>query len=141
MMASALKAKLTGGSTSSDADLHEEQEKYRLLVTAGPSYDEKTHKIVHVNSEVSTVIENEFLTAKINVRVLDFRGLPDSSPSTSDYFSDPMHAKDRYSVGFSFVPKQDIASVDAVWGNDLDHPVRQADLPTHYSKYCMLTGP
>ncbi|SMQ48901.1 unnamed protein product [Zymoseptoria tritici ST99CH_3D7] len=124
-MASAIKAKLTGGSAANDADLQEERDKYRLLVTAGPSYDEKTHKTVKVNSEIPTTIENEFLTAKINVRVKGFRGLPNTSPSTSkDYFDDPMHAKDQYSLGFSFVPKQDIPSVDTVWGNDFDHSIK-----------------
>lgn len=37
-----------------------------------------------------------------------------------------MHARDQYSLGFTFVPKQDIPSVDTVWGNDFDHPVRYA---------------
>ncbi|KAF2215458.1 hypothetical protein CERZMDRAFT_11920, partial [Cercospora zeae-maydis SCOH1-5] len=102
----------------------EEAEKYKLLVTAGPSYDQSTHHIVKVNTNEATYIENEFLRAKICVRVKGFRGLPSTSPLTADYFDDPLHAKDQYSLGFSFVPKQDLPSEDTVWGNDLDHPVR-----------------
>ncbi|KAK4623600.1 hypothetical protein CLAFUW4_05329 [Fulvia fulva] len=110
-----------GGTDSVDS---QEAEQYRLLVTAGPSYDLKQHKIIHVNTDTPTTIENEFLTVKINVRVRGFRGLPDTSPSTASYLEHPMHQKDQYSLGFSFVPKQDLPSVDTVWGNDLDHPIR-----------------
>lgn len=102
----------------------QEADKYRLLVTAGPSYDTATHKIVHVNTSTPTVVENEFLTAAIKVRIRGYRGLPSSSPSTSAYFDDPAHAKDQYSIAFSFIPKIDLPSVDTVWGNDFDHPVR-----------------
>lgn len=101
-----------------------EAEKYRLVVTAGPSYDQKEHKIIHVNTETPTYIENDFLRAKIQVRVRGFRGLPSKCPSTTEYFSDPMHKRDQYSLGFSFVPKRDLPSLNTVWGNDLDHPVR-----------------
>ncbi|EME84373.1 uncharacterized protein MYCFIDRAFT_187404 [Pseudocercospora fijiensis CIRAD86] len=103
--------------------LHE-QEKYRLLVTAGPSYNLSAHKTVQVNTETPTYIENEFLRAKIQVRIRGYRGLPSSSPSESSYFNDLVHKNDQYSVGFSFVPKIDIPSKDTVWGNDLDHPIR-----------------
>lgn len=97
------------------------------LVNLGSAYDRSTHKIVKVNTETPTTIENDFMIAKIVVRVKGFRGLPSSSPSTSaEYFADPMHARDQYSLGFTFVPKQDIPSVDTVWGNDFDHPVRYA---------------
>ena len=125
-MASALKSKVAGlaSSTTSSAATSEEAEQYKLLVTAGPSYNQNEHKPVKVNTGEATYIENEFVRAKINVRVKGFRGLPSSSPSTSDYFESPIHQKDQYSLGFSFVPKQDLTSVDTVWGNDLDHPVR-----------------
>lgn len=119
-------AKLRGGSNGEvDPEVQHERDKYRLLVTAGPEYDSSTHKIVKVNTEAPTIIENEFMVAKIVVRVKGFRGLPSSSPSTSTtYFADPMHSKDQYSLGFTFVPKQDIPSVDAVWGNDFDHSIK-----------------
>lgn len=101
-----------------------EGDKYRLLVTAGPSYSTSTHKLVHVNTDTPTKIENDFLRAQIKVRIRGFRGLPSSCPSTSPYFEDPLHEKDQYSIAFSFVPKVDIPSKDIIWGNDFDHPVR-----------------
>jgi hypothetical protein len=102
----------------------QEGDKYRLLVTAGPSYDPSTHKLVHVNTDTPTYVENEFIRCKIKVRIRGFRGLPSSCPSSSPYFEDPMHVRDQYSIGFSFVPKQDLPSLDVIWGNDFDHPVR-----------------
>ncbi|PPJ52898.1 hypothetical protein CBER1_11181 [Cercospora berteroae] len=125
-MASAVKSKVSGlaSSLGSSSATTEEAEKYKLLVTAGPSYDQTKHRTVKVNTHEATYVENEFLRAKICVRVRGFRGLPSASPPTSDYFDNPLHEKDQYSLGFSFVPKQDLPSVDTVWGNDLDHPVR-----------------
>ncbi|KAF1822026.1 DUF1769-domain-containing protein [Dissoconium aciculare CBS 342.82] len=125
-MASSITHRLSGGLIGSSGETASEEEaaKYRLLVTAGPAYDQKTHQIVRVNTNRVTTIENEFLTAKISVRVKDYRGLPASSPSSSPYFEDPIHKHDLYSVAFSFVPKRDLPSVDTVWGNDFDHPIR-----------------
>jgi len=108
----------------SEAALQAETEKYKLLVTAGPSYDLREHQVVRVNQDAPTIIENDFLTAKIQVCVRGFGGLPTSSPPSSAYFSDPIHERDQYSIAFSFVPKQDLPSVDTVWGNDFDHPIR-----------------
>lgn len=119
--------RLRGGGSDPESDpvVQQERDKYRLLVTAGPAYDQSTHKIVRVNTEIPTVVENEFMTAKIVVRVKGFRGLPSSSPGTAEeYFQDPMHSRDQYSLGFTFVPKKDIESLDTVWGNDLDHSIR-----------------
>lgn len=125
---SSLKSKLANaipGSSSSANATAQEQSQYRLLVTAGPSYDQSTHKTVHVNSEDQpTYIENSFLRAKIHVRIRNFSGLPSSSPATSSYLEDASHVKDQYSVGFSFVPKVDLPALHTVWGNDLDHPIR-----------------
>lgn len=128
-MTSYMRSKISQAATSRSGSTgppnSEDAKKYRLLVTAGPSYDLKDHKIVRVNDESSpTYIENDFIRAKIHVRIRDFRGLPTSCPSTSEYFDDPMHERDQYSLGFSFVPKQDLPSLNTVWGNDLDHPVR-----------------
>jgi len=126
-MASIVKQKLAramGGSDKEKEASQNEVDRYRLMVSAGPSYDQSTHQVVKVNTSEATVIENEFLTAKITVRVRGFRGLPKASPADSDYFEDPIHDKDLYSIAFSFVPKQDIPSVDTVWGNDFDHPIR-----------------
>ncbi|KAK4502838.1 hypothetical protein PRZ48_006264 [Zasmidium cellare] len=127
-MTSYMRSKLSQATSSSTSapPTSEEAEKYRLLVTAGPSYDLNTHKLVHVNDESQpTYIENDFIRAKIHVRVRGSRGLPSSCPSSSEYFNDPMHERDQYSLGFSFVPKQDLPSRNTVWGNDLDHPVRE----------------
>ena len=105
------------------AEQHE-TDKYRLLVTAGPSYDPATHQVVRVNTSTPTYIENDFLRAKLKVRIRGYRGFPASSPSHSAYFDDAAHERDQYSIAFSFVPKVDIPSLNATWGNDFDHPVR-----------------
>lgn len=109
---------------ASNSTAKQEADKYRLLVTAGPSYDTSTHQVVRVNTDTPTYIENDFLRAKIKVRIRGFKGLPSSSPSSSPYFDDPLHEKDQYSVAASFVPKRDLESKDVIWGNDFDHPVR-----------------
>jgi len=49
-------------------------EKYMLRVTAGPSYDAKTHKLVLVNEEEACSFENEFMSVSVKVRVKDFNG-------------------------------------------------------------------
>lgn len=107
--------------SDSDASL---ASKYLLCVTAGPSYDPSTHKPIHVNSDTPCTVSNSLVTAKINVRIKNYHGLPSALPANSAYFSHPAHAKDNYSIGFSFVPNVDIPSEDLVWGNDFDHPVR-----------------
>jgi len=45
-----------------------------LRVTAGPSYDAKTHKLVLVNEEEACSFENEFMSVSVKVRVKDFSG-------------------------------------------------------------------
>lgn len=120
----ALKAATSRRGSANDPEATQEAEKYRLVVTAGPSYDKSTHKLVAVNTGEAVTIENELIKAKVKVRIRNYRGLPSRCPSTSPYFEDPWHAKDQYSVAFTFVPKQDLPSLDTVWGNDFDHPVR-----------------
>jgi hypothetical protein len=63
-----------------------------------------------------------------------YRGLPYSSPTTSPYFSQAPHArnKDQYSISFRFTPKSDINGNDLVFGNDFDHPIRDR-LPPGFS--------
>ncbi|KAK3048395.1 hypothetical protein LTR09_010226 [Extremus antarcticus] len=114
----------SNAAAASMAKKKDDPEKYRLLVTAGPSYSPSTHKIVHVNTSTPTTISNDFMTASIKVRIRGYKGLPATSPASSKYFEDPMHEKDQYSIAFSFVPKVDLPSKDVVWGNDFDHPVR-----------------
>jgi Protein of unknown function (DUF1769) len=120
--------KSTGGGSTSDSEEDEDiaaqmAAKYMLRVSAGPSYDPKTHKPVFVNTETPTHIENEWVDAKIKVRIRGYDGLPRGSKSWSNYFDTDMHSKDQYSIGFSFVPKKDFTALDTVWGNDFDHPV------------------
>jgi hypothetical protein len=119
-MSSAVRAfkAATSRRSSDDEAAAQEAEKYRLIVTAGPSYDKSTHKVVGVNTGEAVSFENEFVRAKVKVRIRGYRGLPGRCPPTSPYFDDPWHAKDQYSVAFSFVPKQDLPSLDTVWGND-----------------------
>lgn len=127
-MASLVKDKVktaTGRSGSiDDPEAKQEAEKYRLIVTAGGSYDTSKHAQVPVNTGEAVYIENDFVKAKVKVRIREYKGLPSRSPSSSPYFDSPKHTKDQYSIAFSFVPKQDIPSVNTVWGNDFDHPVR-----------------
>ena len=119
-MSSAVRAfkAATSRRSNDDEAAAKEAEKYRLIVTAGPSYDKSTHKVVGVNTGKAVSFENEFVRAKVKVRIRGYRGLPGRCPPTSPYFNDPWHAKDQYSVAFSFVPKQDLPSLDTVWGND-----------------------
>jgi hypothetical protein len=100
------------------------RDKYLLQVTAGPSYDSSTHEEVAVNSDGAHVIENDIMTCYLKVKIRDYNGLPRGSRSTSDYFSHSLHTSDRYSIGFSFVPKKDIRGNDLVTGFDFDHSIR-----------------
>ncbi|TID26555.1 hypothetical protein E2P81_ATG01025 [Venturia nashicola] len=111
-------------STPDDDSPEGNGDKYILRISAGPSYDISTHQYLPVNSEVPTAFENEFMTTKLKVRIRGYNGLPRTSSSHSPYFDHPMHSRDQYSIGFSFVPKKDLDAVHAAWGNDFDHPVR-----------------
>ena len=57
-------------------------------------------------------------------RRLTYAGLPKGSPKTSPYFSHPTHKKDQYSISFNLVPHKPISGSALVFGNDIDHPVR-----------------
>ncbi|KMU80379.1 hypothetical protein CISG_02230 [Coccidioides immitis RMSCC 3703] len=65
----------------------EPSERYTLKVTAGPTYDPKTHQIVPVNADETLTIETEHTTAKLCVRIRDYNGAsartspPNSTPS------------------------------------------------------------
>ena len=100
------------------------RDKYLLQVTAGPSYDSSTHTEVPVNGPSAHIIENDLMTCHLKVKIRDYHGLPRNSPSSSDYFSHPLHTSDRYSIGFSFVPKKDIPGQDLVTGFDF-RPLHQ----------------
>jgi len=107
--------------------------KYILKVTAGHSYDPKTHSDVHVNSSKPISISSDHIDARIHVRIKDYRGLPKSSPPNSSYFSHHSHTYDRYSIAFTFTPKRKITGQDLVFGNDFDHPIRNR-LPPLFDK-------
>ena len=98
--------------------------KYRLRVTAGPSYDPSTHKVVQVNAPNTLTFETEHMIISLTVRIRHFTGFPSSSPETSQYFSHPLHKSDQYSISFSFIPKQDIKGSDLQFGNDFERPIR-----------------
>ncbi|KAL0259580.1 hypothetical protein SLS55_005317 [Diplodia seriata] len=98
--------------------------RYKLHVTAGPSYDASSHTTVRVNTPHTVLVSNAHVTARVAVRVRDFSGLPTACPASSPYFSAPQHARDRYSISFSFVPKRDLPADEAVWGPDCARPVR-----------------
>jgi len=104
-----------------------------LHVTAGATYDTTKHEDVLVNTEKPVNISSDLLDATIHMRIKDYRGLPEESPSTSPYFSTPQHPYDRYSISFSFTPKTDIAGDKLVFGNDFDHPIRDR-LPPLFDK-------
>lgn len=99
-------------------------DKYLLEVTAGPSYSASEHVQVNVNSDEATPVSSDLLDAWIKVRIKAYHGLPKGSPSTSSYFEHPLHASDRYSVSFSFVPKRDISGNDLIMGFDYGHSIK-----------------
>lgn len=96
-------------------------DKYILSVTAGPNYEDQ--KPVAVNTPEVTRISSDLLTANLQIRIQNYRGLPEHSPNTSPYFSKPPHEHDLYSLQFSFTLKDDINGHDLVFGNDFDHSI------------------
>ncbi|KAE8150511.1 hypothetical protein BDV25DRAFT_129491 [Aspergillus avenaceus] len=98
--------------------------KYRLKVTAGPSYDTSTHQIVPVNEDQSLRIENEHAIVSLCVRIRDYTGYPDTSPKTTPYFNHPLHTTDQYSISFAIVFKHPVNGNALLFGNDFDRPIR-----------------
>ncbi|KAF2089196.1 DUF1769-domain-containing protein [Saccharata proteae CBS 121410] len=101
-----------------------EHTKYILKVTAGPTYDVKDHQDVHVNAPTPAHITSKDIDASINVRIQNYRGLPEGSPETSPYFAHAPHTSDLYSISFAFKLKNDVPGNSLVFGNDFDHPIR-----------------
>ncbi|KAG9785686.1 hypothetical protein KCU88_g2403, partial [Aureobasidium melanogenum] len=118
----------TSSSSSSSSEAGVDQaanhQQYRLRVTAGPSHDPATHKLVPVNADETLTFENEHMILSLAVRIRRFTGFPDDSPETSAYFEHDLHKHDQYSIAFSFVPKVDISGSDLIFGNDFDRPIR-----------------
>jgi len=71
---SARKQRRTSSHSSTGSTPPTTTEKYMLRVTAGPSYDANTHKLVMVNGEEACSFESEFMSASVKVRVKDFNG-------------------------------------------------------------------
>jgi hypothetical protein len=104
-------------------------------VTAGPSYNASEHEQVSVNGADPTHIESDIIEAWIRVRIKDYHGLPRGSPASSSYFDHPQHTSDRYSIAYSFVPKQDMSGSDLVMGFDYGHSIKH-QLPPGF-RYAM----
>ncbi|KAF9893627.1 hypothetical protein FE257_010939 [Aspergillus nanangensis] len=98
--------------------------KYRLKVTAGPQYDPDTHQLVPVNEDQSIRIENEHAIVSLCIRIQDYVGYPDHSPTTNAYFTHPLHQSDQYSISFAIVFKHPVPGSDLIFGNDFDRPIR-----------------
>jgi hypothetical protein len=111
------------------------RDKYLLQVTAGPTRDPSTHSTVSVNGLDAHIIDNEFMTCWLKIKIKDYHGLPRGCPSTHKYFDHELHTSDRYSVAFSFVPKKNLPGQEVVTGFDFDHSIRDR-LPPGF-KYAM----
>jgi hypothetical protein len=90
---------------------------------------------VSVNGADPTYVESELVDAWVRVRIKDYHGLPRSSPASSSYFDHPQHTSDRYSIAYSFVPKQDMSGSDLVMGFDYGHSIKH-QLPPGF-RYAM----
>lgn len=98
--------------------------KYQLRVSAGLSYDITTHVLVPVNAPRTVHLNSEHMLLSLAVRIKKFTGVPTSSPTTSPYFTHPLHKSDQYSISFTFIPKVNIPGNDLIFGNDFDRPIR-----------------
>ncbi len=109
---------------SSPTTQNKHAQKYKLRVTAGLSYDTSTHVVVPVNAPQTLHLNSEHMLLCVAVRIRNFTGVPTSSPTTSPYFTHPLHKSDQYSISFSFIPKVDIPGSDLIFGNNFDRPIR-----------------
>ncbi|KAI9862305.1 MAG: hypothetical protein M1813_004781 [Trichoglossum hirsutum] len=113
--------------------------RYYLQVTAGPSYDRATHKLVNVNSPAPFIISQPHADIHLSVKIQKYRGLPEGSPSTSPYFSQPNHLNDQYSISFALLPKIPIRGDHLIFGNDFDNPVRDRLPPGFNTAFKIVT--
>ncbi|RAH66365.1 DUF1769 domain-containing protein [Aspergillus aculeatinus CBS 121060] len=97
---------------------------HRLRITAGPRYDPQTHQLVHVNGPSPIRIRSPYLTADIWVRIKEYTGYPEGSPSSNPYFTHPTTSANRYSITLSLAFAEDVNGDDLLFGNDFDHPIR-----------------
>ncbi|KAL4871401.1 hypothetical protein BDV12DRAFT_164225 [Aspergillus spectabilis] len=98
--------------------------KYRLKVTAGPSYDPSTHQEVPVNEARTLHLKNEHASTNLSVRIQNYTGFPDNAPPTHAHFTHPSHTKDQYSITFAISFAQNVNGNDLLFGNDFDRPIR-----------------
>ncbi|KAF9512759.1 hypothetical protein BS47DRAFT_1297238 [Hydnum rufescens UP504] len=91
---------------------------YKLIITAGPSLDEETHQIVHVNSETSVPLSSDNFSGQVTVRVAHFRGLAPHGTEpipNSPYFEKECNA--TFSIDASGVYKtQSLTADDLLFG-------------------------
>ncbi|KAH0610239.1 uncharacterized protein H6S33_011766 [Morchella sextelata] len=100
---------------------------FRLRVTAGPTYDRRTHTPVPVNTSSPLTISTPASTTTLHIRFSSYKSPPSQPlPPTHPYFTHPTHAKEKdlYSFQLLFTPAADINGADLVWGNDFDRPIR-----------------
>ena len=109
---------------SSPTTTNKHAQNYKLRVTAGLSYDTRAHVVVPVNAPQTLHLNSEHMLLSVAVRIKKFTGLPASLPTTSPYFTHPLHKSDQYSISFSFIPKVDIPGNDLIFGNNFDRPIR-----------------
>lgn len=88
------------------------RDNYILRVTAGSNYNLQEQVEVPVNTAAPVKISTEHMDIELNVRIQNYKGLPQNSPTTSPYFSTEPHAynKDQYSIAFRFTPKRPAAA-------------------------------
>ncbi|KAL5338423.1 hypothetical protein BJX70DRAFT_367016 [Aspergillus crustosus] len=98
--------------------------KYRLKVTAGPSYDPSTHQDVPVNEAKTLHLKNEHASTNLSVRIQDYTGYPDDAPKTHPHFTHSSHTKDQYSITFGITFNKPVNGNDLLFGNDFDRPIR-----------------
>lgn len=64
-----------GSNAGSDVEAEDNAEKYLLRVTAGPSYDPSTHRVVAVNGHEPTSFESDAMSTQIRVRIKGYQGV------------------------------------------------------------------
>ncbi|KAK9360642.1 hypothetical protein V1504DRAFT_422908 [Lipomyces starkeyi] len=100
------------------------QKKYRLQVSAAPSYDPAEKRAVYVNTDTPVDVISPSSESSIVVRIQNFSGLPDGCPKTNAYFGYNEHFRDLYSISFKIKFNEETSFDDVLFGNDFDYPIR-----------------
>ncbi|OJJ89350.1 DUF1769 domain-containing protein [Aspergillus glaucus CBS 516.65] len=117
-------SKSNTSATSGELFEQAQHKKYRLKVTAGTQYDPSTHQLVPVNGDETVRIDNDLATVSLAVRIQDYNGYPDTSPTTHPIFTHPSHTTDQYSLTFSIIFKKPVNGNALLFGHDFDRPIR-----------------